>query len=180
MQICWNNRKPLHKKRVKYHWIGLEHQHSRRSLLWNTNGHRFENTLYAKEVTMFSKKSRSAIRHNSDRSLTRILEMNNCWRQGGHVGRPKSSFFSLRNKVFVQANFAIKNGIFLPNKHGRIVANQKKTIMPFWTLVINIRWLRDCYNEWMTLYFNRVHNYCHTVVSLLIINTIVTKLYLNP
>lgn len=69
MQFFWNNRKPLHKKRVNYHWIGLEHQHSRCSLFWNTNGHRCENTLYGKEVTMFSKKSRSAIRHNSDPAL---------------------------------------------------------------------------------------------------------------
>ena len=90
MQSFWNNGKPLHKKRVNYHWIGLEHQHSRRSLFWNTNGHRCENTLYGKEVTMFSKKSGSAIRHHSDPAL-RASSKWNCWRQRGHVGRQRKT-----------------------------------------------------------------------------------------
>ena len=176
MQFFWNNRKPLHKKRVNYHWIGLEHQHSRRSLFWNTNGHRCENTLYGKEVTMFSKKSRSAIRHNSDPALRAYSKWTIADAKAAMLVDKKNSFFSLRTKVFVQANFANKNGIVLPNKHGRLVANQKKTNIPFWRIVINKRWLRDCYNEWMTLFFNRAHNHCHTVVSLLIINTIITKI----
>ena len=90
MQSFWNNGKPLHKKRVNYHWIGLEHQHSRSSLFWNTNGHRCENTLYGKEVTIFSKKSGSAIRHNSDPAL-RASSKWNCWRQRGHVGRQRKT-----------------------------------------------------------------------------------------
>lgn len=131
MQFFWNNGKSLHKKRVNYHWIGLEHQHSRGSLFWNTNGHRCENTLYGKEVTMFSKKSRSAIQHNSDPAL-RASSKWNCWRHGGHVGRQRqSSFFSLRTRVFVQANLRTKMVLFCQTNVAALLQTKRKPLCLF-------------------------------------------------